>query len=292
MIKKLFPIAMVALTIASCGGNAQNNAPNAAKCDQNAAADCCNAASQVSDYKFLDAKEKTFDGFTVYWLKDNEGDRKFPFDLFGNVADDIKKEVNMPDGMPSSISAYLIKTNGKNILFDSGLGKKANGQLLNELSKVGVSPEQVDYVYITHFHGDHIGGMVDSLGNKVFTNAEVYVSHLEKESELGKGEQAQKMFETYGDKIHEFNHGDTLPQDVKAIEAIGHTPGHTVFQKGNLLIIGDLMHALALQYPYPEYNANFDGDKEKSAAARKRILQYAKDNGLTICGMHLVIPKK
>ena len=287
MIKKLFPIAMVALTIASCGGNAQNNAQNAAKCDQNAAADCCNAASQVSDYKFLDAKEKTFDGFTVYWLKDNEGDRKFPFDLFGNVADDIKKEVNMPDGMPSSISAYLIKTNGKNILFDSGLGKKANGQLLNELSKVGVSPEQVDYVYITHFHGDHIGGMLTPEGEKVFTKAEVYVSRLEKESDLGKGEQAVKMLEKYADKLHVFNFGDRLPEDVLAIDAVGHTPGHTAFQKGNLLIVGDLMHAMALQLPHPEYCANFDGDKEKAVASRKRILEYAKQNGLIMSGMHL-----
>ena len=287
MIKKLFPIAMVALTIASCGGNAQNNAQNAAKCDQNAAADCCNASSQVSDYKFLDAKEKAFDGFTVYWLKDNEGDRKFPFDLFGNVADDIKKEVNMPDGMPSSISAYLIKTNGKNILFDSGLGKKANGQLLNELSKVGVSPEQVDYVYITHFHGDHIGGMLTPEGEKVFTKAEVYVSRFEKESDLGKGEQAVKMLEKYADKLHVFNFGDRLPEDVLAIDAVGHTPGHTAFQKGNLLIVGDLMHAMALQLPDPEYCANFDGDKEKAVASRKRILEYAKQNGLIMSGMHL-----
>jgi len=287
MIKKLFPIAMVALTIASCGGNAQNNAQNAAKCDQNAAADCCNAASQVSDYKFLDAKEKAFDGFTVYWLKDNEGDRKFPFDLFGNVADDIKKEVNMPDGMPSSISAYLIKVNGKNILFDAGLGKKANGQLLNELSKVGVSPEQVDYVYITHFHGDHIGGMLTPEGEKVFTKAEVYVSRLEKESDLGKGEQAVKMLEKYADKLHIFNFGDRLPEDVLAIDAVGHTPGHTAFQKGNLLIVGDLMHAMALQLPHPEYCANFDGDKEKAVASRKRILEYAKQNGLIMSGMHL-----
>lgn len=287
MIKKLFPIAMVALTIASCGGNAQNNAQNAAKCDQNAAADCCNASSQVSDYKFLDAKEKTFDGFTVYWLKDNEGDRKFPFDLFGNVADDIKKEVNMPDGMPSSISAYLIKTNGKNILFDSGLGKKANGQLLNELSKVGVTPEQIDYVYITHFHGDHIGGMLTPEGEKVFTKAEVYVSRLEKESDLGKGEQAVKMLEKYADKLHVFNFGDRLPEDVLAIDAVGHTPGHTAFQKGNLLIVGDLMHAMALQLSHPEYCANFDGDKEKAVASRKRILEYAKQNGLIMSGMHL-----
>ena len=280
-MKKLFLAAMTAVALAGCGGSTQNNAQNNSTAQNNA------ETPQQSDYKFLDAKEKAFDGFTLYWLKDNEGDNKFPFDLFGNVPEDVKKDVNMPDGMPSSISAYLIKTNGKTILFDAGLGPSRNGQLLNELSKINVTPEQIDYVYITHFHGDHIGGMLNADGEKVFTNAEVYVSRLEKESDLGKGEQAVKMFEKYGDKIHVFNFGDKLPEDVLAIDAVGHTPGHTAFQKGNLLIFGDLMHALALQLKYPEYCPNFDGDKEKAIASRKRILEYAKTNGLTISGMHL-----
>ena len=284
-MKKLFVAAMTAVALAGCGGSTQNNAQNNSTAQNNA------ETPQQSDYKFLDAKEKAFDGFTLYWLKDNEGDNKFPFDLFGNVPEDVKKDVNMPDGMPSSISAYLIKTNGKTILFDAGLGPSRNGQLLNELSKINVTPEQIDYVYITHFHGDHIGGMLNADGEKVFTNAEVYVSRLEKESDLGKGEQAVKMFEKYGDKIHVFNFGDKLPEDVLAIDAVGHTPGHTVFQKGNLLIIGDLMHALALQLKYPEYCPNFDGDKEKAIASRKRILDFAKTNGLTICGMHLTVAK-
>ena len=280
-MKKLFLAAMTAIALAGCGGSTQNNTQNNSTAQNNA------ETPQQSDYKFLDAKEKAFDGFTLYWLKDNEGDNKFPFDLFGNVPEDVKKDVNMPDGMPSSISAYLIKTNGKMILFDAGLGPSRNGQLLNELSKINVTPEQIDYVYITHFHGDHIGGMLNADGEKVFTNAEVYVSRLEKESDLGKGEQAVKMFEKYGDKIHVFNFGDKLPEDVLAIDAVGHTPGHTAFQKGNLLIFGDLMHALALQLKYPEYCPNFDGDKEKAIASRKRILEYAKTNGLTISGMHL-----
>ena len=284
-MKKLFLAAMTAVALAGCGGSTQNNAQNNSTAQNNA------ETPQQSDYKFLDAKEKAFDGFTLYWLKDNEGDKKFPFDLFGNVPEDVKKDVNMPDGMPSSISAYLIKTNGKTILFDAGLGPSRNGQLLNELSKINVTPEQIDYVYITHFHGDHIGGMLNADGEKVFTNAEVYVSRLEKESDLGKGEQAVKMFEKYGDKIHVFNFGDKLPEDVLAIDAVGHTPGHTAFQKGNLLIIGDLMHALALQLKYPEYCPNFDGDKEKAIASRKRILDFAKQNGLTICGMHLTVAK-
>ena len=272
-----------AVMLAGCtgGSNNTNNSTNEA------------ANQETKTYNFLDAKEKTFDGFSVHWLKDNAEDKNFPFDLFGNIPESIRQEVNLPDdGIPSSMSAYLIKSNGKNILFDSGLGEKSGGQLIPQLQSYGVAPENIDYVYITHFHGDHIGGMLTPDGEKVFTNAEVYVSQLEKDSDLGKGEQAAKMIEKYGDKIHTFNFGDTLPEDVKAIKAIGHTPGHTVYQKGNVLIIGDLMHAFAIQVNHPEINANFDGDKDQAASTRKSILQYAKDNGLTMCGMHLPVSEK
>lgn len=271
MLKNLITIAIASLALMGCGGTTQKPSET----------------SQQPDYKFLDAKEKAFDGFTVYWLQDNDAERKFPFELFGDVSDEAKKTVNAPDGIPSSMNAFLIKSNGKNLLFDTGMGSKANGQVLNELSKAGVTPEQIDYVYITHFHGDHIGGMVTAEGEKAFPNAEVYVSRMETEAEISKGEQAAQMIEKYADKLHEFNFGDRLPEDVLAIDAVGHTPGHAAFQKGNLLIIGDLMHALALQLPYPEYCAKFDADKEKSVASRKKIMDFAKANGLTICGMHL-----
>ena len=75
-----------------------------------------------------------------------------------------------------------------------------------------------------------------------------------------------------------------------AIDAIGHTPGHTAFQVSNLLIIGDLMHGYALQKDHPEINSNYDMDKEKSIESRKRIMQYAKDNNLLMAGMHLPPP--
>lgn len=74
------------------------------------------------------------------------------------------------------------------------------------------------------------------------------------------------------------------------MEAVGHTPGHTVFQSGKLLVIGDLIHGVALQLEHPEYCASYDMDKEAAVKARKYFLQYAKDNQLTMAGMHLPAP--
>ena len=68
------------------------------------------------------------------------------------------------------------------------------------------------------------------------------------------------------------------------------TPGHTVFQANKLLVIADLIHGAALQLEHPEICATYDMDKEKAVKSRKCFLQYAKDNGLTMAGMHLPAP--
>ena len=94
----------------------------------------------------------------------------------------------------------------------------------------------------------------------------------------------------YRDRLHLFHVGDTLPAGIVPIEAYGHTPGHTVFQKGGVLVIGDLMHGAELQMKHPEYCASYDMDKKKAIESRKRILDYAKKNGLVMAGMHLPAP--
>jgi glyoxylase-like metal-dependent hydrolase (beta-lactamase superfamily II) len=94
----------------------------------------------------------------------------------------------------------------------------------------------------------------------------------------------------YADSLYLFAFGDSLPHKVLTIDAVGHTPGHTAFRYGEMLIIGDLMHGFALQINHPEINSNYDMDKAKSIESRKRILDYAKQNNLTMAGMHLPEP--
>ena len=128
----------------------------------------------------------------------------------------------------------------------------------------------------------------------VFPNAEVYASKKEYDAwinmPLDKKSQVVKTMNAYKKRLHLFEFGDTLPGKVLAMNAIGHTPGHTVYRIGKLLIIGDLIHGAAFQYEYPEICASFDMDKNKAIQSRKYYLQYAKENNLIIAGMHLPAP--
>ena len=233
---------------------------------------------------------------SVTWIQDNQGEKLNPRSLFSDASDSLFASLNLPDGIPASVSVFLLQVDGKNILFDAGLGA-FGGQTLDRLAALDVTPDKIDLIYLTHFHVDHVAGMVakDSAGKdvKVFNNATVYAGKVEYDAwmnDIPKNDLQKAVMGIYKDKLHLFAFGDSLPHGVLALDAVGHTPGHTAFQISNLLVIGDLMHGSALQKDHPEINSNYDMDKEKSIESRKRLMQYARDNKLTMAGMHLPPP--
>ena len=239
---------------------------------------------------------KLSNGASVTWIQDNESEKLNPISLFDDVSDSLVESLNMPEGIPASVSTFLLQVDGKNILFDAGLGA-FGGKMLSRLAALGINADNIDIVYLTHFHVDHIAGLVEKdaagIDTKAFKNASIYAGKVEYDAwmeHIPKNDLQKMVMELYRDSLHLFAFGDSLPHGVLAIDAIGHTPGHTAFQVSNLLIIGDLMHGYALQKDHPEINSNYDMDKEKSIESRKRIMQYAKDNKLLMAGMHLPPP--
>lgn len=234
---------------------------------------------------------RTAGDLEVTWIKDNAGERLMPVSLFPDAPQSLIDSLGVQDGIPSSVGTFLVRTDDGLILFDTGMGGE-NAGLYSGLDSLGIDPSEIDYIYLTHFHGDHIGGMMagDSV---VFPNAEVYASRIEHDAwttpEEGH-EQAIRTMQAYSGKLHLFEFGDVLPGGFTALAAQGHTPGHTVYLNGKLLVIGDLMHGAALQMAHPEICANFDMDKAKASESRKHFIEYAENNGLVMAGMHLPEP--
>ena len=94
------------------------------------------------------------------------------------------------------------------------------------------------------------------------------------------------MIDAYGDNLVKFGAEDKLPCGIEAIPAYGHTPGHTVYRVDDMLIVGDIMHGVALQMAHPEFCARFDMDQNQSIASRKSILEQVSSNGWKMYGMH------
>lgn len=222
----------------------------------------------------------------VHVLPDSPGPRVMTPSLFTNIPDGLIEELGVEEGIPSSLCSFLVKKDGKNILFDSGNGV-ADSQLIPLLEIHGVKAEDINYIFITHLHGDHTGGLTKD-GKAAFANAKVYLNKDEHAGWDNAGD--MDMMKAYAEKVVLFDADDKLPCGIKAIKAYGHTPGHTMFRIGDMVFAGDIMHGTALQLVNPESCARFDQNQEQSAQTRKDALASFKDEGLKVYGMHFPAP--
>jgi len=273
--------AAVLLTIASCGNNATKSSADAAQTA---------AATTTAQPAPEGVTTRKIDTLTLITLKDNDGEKRMPNKLFYGKADSAKVEKLSPEGsVASSISCFVVETQGKRILFDAGNGAAHGGKMLERLRAASIAPEQIDYIFVTHFHGDHIGGLAAD-GKPLFANAQLYVPDAEYAAWAAMsndgGKEAVETVDTYGDRLHRFAYTDTLPLGVKAMAAPGHTPGHTVYQAGRLFIAGDLLHGFDLQMQDLDICPAYDMDPAKATESRKHFIDYIRQNKLITAGMH------
>ena len=229
--------------------------------------------------------------YEIFPIQDNLSPRMMGRTLFPDAPDSLIAELGLEEGIPASVSAFLVKTDGNEILFDAANGAP-DSQLMPVMESLQTTADEIDYIFITHLHGDHIGGLLKE-GEAVFSNALVYINKTEYDAWMAmEGRQSEglrNICNAYGERVKTFTLEDELPCGIEAVEAYGHTPGHTAYRVGDALIAGDVMHGTALQARYPEFSAGFDMDKEMSVKTRRAILKMAEE-GVKVYGMHFPAP--
>lgn len=73
-------------------------------------------------------------------------------------------------------------------------------------------------------------------------------------------------------------------------DAPGHTPGHTIYELPEILLIGDLLHAAAVQLPRPDISIAFDADAKTAAETRRKFLGEAASGTRPVAAVHLPFP--
>lgn len=84
------------------------------------------------------------------------------FDNNPNEANALLAASDLKVPTEGSINAFLVNTGTKLVLIDSGAGTLYGvccGHLIENLRVAGYRPEQIDYVFLTHLHADHVGGI-------------------------------------------------------------------------------------------------------------------------------------
>lgn len=210
-----------------------------------------------------------------------------------------------------SINAFLVNTGAKLVLIDSGAGSLYGdccGHLIENLIAAGYEPEQIDEIYLTHLHADHVGGIAPH-GEAAFPNAIVRVSQKDLDYWLNAKNENQApaflrpMFE--GDRaslkpyldsgrLRPFGDGEQLSPEIRAIPTAGHTPGHTSYEVASglhrLLVWGDIVHVAPIQFPDPAVTVTYDSDPLSAEARRMSAFSEAARTDTWIAAAHIAFP--
>jgi glyoxylase-like metal-dependent hydrolase (beta-lactamase superfamily II) len=244
---------------------------------------------------------------TVYALEDRAGSMDIA--LFSGPAAPEQRQKYFTDGKtPSSINVFLLEIAGAErrlYLVDAGFGQSAPGKsnLPEQLQALNVTPRDIDGVLLTHMHTDHVGGLLED-GKRAFPRAAIFVSGPElnywtaladREPDNSNAALVHRVLSAYGANVEApFAFNEEVLPGVQALDASGHTPGHTAFKLeadgSRLLVIGDLLHAAALQFPLPDECPRYDMDTQAAVKARKRILNLAAEQNIPAAGMHIPFP--
>ena len=127
-----------------------------------------------------------FPNFSIVWLSGMNEAKNSPTTLFPKLTPEIIKELGLENGVEGSVSAFLLEAEGKKALFDAGLNEKMSKGIPERLQELKISPDEIDYIFITHFHLDHIGGLLDANDKSYFKNAKIYVAKEEYDGWINK----------------------------------------------------------------------------------------------------------
>jgi glyoxylase-like metal-dependent hydrolase (beta-lactamase superfamily II) len=224
------------------------------------------------------------------------------------------------DGLPrdeiaTSFNTVAVKNGNRLFVIDTGNGANTlaagTGQAAANFKAAGFDPKDVEAVILSHFHGDHIGGLITTEKLPAFPNAEVRVPLVEfnywmddanmnaapEGSNLRNGHNnVRRVFGTIPGKfVSKFEWGREVAPGITAIGTPGHTPGHTSFRisSGNasLVVQADVVSGIGSVFVrHPDWFAGGDMDGPIAVATRRKLYDMLAADRLLTTAYHLPVP--
>jgi glyoxylase-like metal-dependent hydrolase (beta-lactamase superfamily II) len=237
--------------------------------------------------------------------------------LFANAPGDALRQALAryglsPESWTEWNSPYIclfVDTGEHRVLVDTGAGNlgPTTGKLIQNLRAVGISPEDIDTVVITHVHPDHAGGITDDNGRLNFPQARYFL--WRSEWDFWTSGQAEKTLDEHSSEVLLRIARENLPPikerlelvdseieivpGVRAIAASGHTPGQMalLISSGNeqLLCVSDaILHPVHLEQP--DWCCVTDIDYEQVPVTRRSLLDQAAAEKILVAAFHFPFP--
>jgi glyoxylase-like metal-dependent hydrolase (beta-lactamase superfamily II) len=218
------------------------------------------------------------------------------------------------DAFDWALNAVMVRSGGKTILIDAGLGSDPNlnlpraGQLIRRLAAAGIDLSAVTDLVLTHLHMDHIGGLlVEGVKQQLRKDLRIHVAAAEvkfwekpdfSRTAMPEGfpdalrSTAKHFLKEYGSQLRLFDDEHEIAPGVIARRTGGHTPGHSVVRMASgddaLTFAGDAVFAVGFEQP--DWFNGFEHDPEEAARVRIRLLRQLAETGEMLVATHLPFP--
>ncbi|TCZ66623.1 MBL fold metallo-hydrolase [Roseicella aquatilis] len=254
-------------------------------------------------------------GFTVTTVHD--GFRDMPLRGFvRNAPIEEVQKVLAESFLPTEtyripFTVTFVDTGRQLIAFDAGNGATpagaTMGRMIENMRAAAIDPAKVSAVIHSHFHGDHVNGLLNAEGGRAFPNAEVVVPAAEwawwsdtgNESRTPEGQRptfanAAKRFAPYNGRVRQVADGAEAVPGIRAVAAHGHTPGHTVYHvsdgSAEMMFLADITNRPELFARRPGFHAVFDFDPQMAEASRRKVFDRVAADRIRVTGYHFPFP--
>jgi glyoxylase-like metal-dependent hydrolase (beta-lactamase superfamily II) len=219
------------------------------------------------------------------------------------------------DAMKNTYSPIVLNTAGKRVLIDTGNGEAAlkpskgeRGTLNGNLAAAGIARETIDVVVISHFHADHVNGLLTADNKPAFPRAEIKVPEAEWKFWMDDGEMSRaskgrmtelfannrRVFGALGRKVTPYVWGQEVVSGLTAMGTPGHSIGHTSFMLASggkqVFVQSDVCNNAFVFAPHPDWQGFFDQDPPAAAATRRRVYDMLVADKLPVQAFHFPFP--
>jgi glyoxylase-like metal-dependent hydrolase (beta-lactamase superfamily II) len=232
-----------------------------------------------------------------------------------DLAGQLKASGQPTDKMKNTYSPIVLTTARKRVLFDTGNGesqvKPSNGErgtLNQNLAAAGLDRNTIDVVVISHFHGDHVNGLLTADGKAAFPKAEIKVPDVEwrfwmDDGEMGRAapgrmtelfQNNRRVFDALGRKVTVYRWDQEVVPGVTAVGTPGHSIGHTSFMVASggkkVFVQSDVCNNAFVFAPKPDWQGFFDQDGAQAAATRRKVYDRLVAEKLPVQAFHFPFP--
>jgi glyoxylase-like metal-dependent hydrolase (beta-lactamase superfamily II) len=250
----------------------------------------------------------------------SDGVLPLPAAMLGHNADPSVRAAWMhdmflpPDAFDWALNAVVVRSGGKTILIDAGLGSDPDlnlpraGQLIKRLEGAGIDLASVTDVVLTHMHMDHIGGLlVAGVKDRLRPDVQIHVAAAEVKfwdapdfthTSMPPGfpdalrATAKRFAKEYHNQLRQFDEEYEVAPGVVVRRTGGHTPGHSIVRVASggsaLTFAGDAVFTVG--FDHPDWYNGFEHDPEEAARVRSGLLKELAATSELLVATHMPFP--